>query len=167
MPACSIARVMARTAAGSTWSATAEPEFLGRRSVPMRPGSLRGAGMPAARPASLSRGRSRALADIGKEYEGLHPWNRDVVASPTPGLPVAAEPMRGASPSDLRAERIVGSDCRRPSLQVQFSASPLRCPAGIDLDKDQAGRVRTRRSTSFTRPSSSMNSKFDQARHGS
>lgn len=58
--------------------------------------------------------------------------------------------------------------CRPSVVHVQLCASPLTLPSRdlISTNTSPAG-VSTRRSTSFTRPSSSMNSKFDHARQGS
>ncbi len=132
--------------------------------------------MPASEtPRGLPR-RNTRRAVPGSMRGGCRTFERKI-ASVTQGARLAPRPNASCRFSKdarrfalrLASRRGLSTVCLRPSVvQTQPWASPSIVPGRllISTSRRPAG-VRTSKSTSLTRPSSSTNSKFDHARHGS
>ncbi len=169
MPACSIAR---RTTRGVAWSIgprRPNPSSSARRSVPMIPWS---SGLP-----GVPRSVTRFSVPGSRAGRCLTPERK--MSGSTQGVTrIAPRPANASWRRSTEAKRFalllasgkgLSAVRGRPSVvQVQLWPSPRRVP-GRDLTsmRTSPAGVRTRASTSLTRPSSSMNSKFDHACHGS
>jgi hypothetical protein len=167
MPACSIAFMVARAIFAST-----DP---GRpSSVPSAPVSA--AIMPASEGLRGLPCKNTLRAVPGSIRGGCKTFDKKM-ASVTQGARLAPRPNAACLFSKdarrfalrLASKRGLSTVWRRPSVvQFQLWASPSITPGRLLIStRIKPAGPKTSKSTSFTRPSSSTNSKFDHARHGS